>query len=307
MGKVLVTGGAGFVGSHLTNALETVGRDVIILDNLSTGDVDNLHGTSAELVVGSVEDAALVEKCAQNCDTIFHLAALVSVPISFEEPELCSAINIGGTENVLHVAERLKIKKVIYMSSASVYGSNPILPQREDDTPAPESPYAKSKLESEWMCNDWSERTNGYAVSVRLFNGFGHRQRADSQYGAVIPRFLKTALDKKPITIFGNGEQTRDFIFIDDVVQALLRFMDCDFSGIVNLACGQETSILQLANMTREILKTDIPIVFKDKRKGDVHRSVADVSRLKKLGFQARFEIYKGIKITLDAMRNGCG
>ncbi len=305
MSKVLVTGGAGFLGSHLVRALEQKEMDVVVLDDLSTGFMENLSGTGAKFIRGTVENADIVRKSADGCDVIFHLAALVSVPMSQKYPEKCLSINVGGTKNILASAEKLGIRKIVFISSASVYGSQPNLPQRESDAVIPESPYAETKLLSEKLCSEWSERTGGNAISIRLFNGFGPRQRADSQYGAVIPRFLAAAMNGKNIEIFGDGEQTRDFIFINDIVSALMFLMEKDFSGIVNLARGEKISINQLAELVQKIAGRRIPMEFKKSRSGEVRHSIADISKIKSLGFEPEISLQKGLEITLNAIQNG--
>lgn len=305
MGKILVTGGAGFLGSNLVNALECAGQSVVVLDDLSTGYRENLASANAELVVGSVEDAELVKSCAKECDAIFHLAALVSVPMSYQNPDKCRSVNVGGTINVLSAAEKMSVGKVIFISSASVYGAEPSLPQREDDEPNPKSPYAKSKLESELLCEQWAKKTGGSAISVRLFNGFGPRQRSDSQYGAVIPMFISAAMQNKPLQIHGSGEQTRDFIFIKDAVRALLMLLETDFSGVINVAGGREISIIKLAHIVKSLAGNNIPFEFCSRRAGDVERSCADISKLMELGFRTEYSLKRGIEITIEALKNG--
>jgi len=300
--KILVTGGAGFLGSHLVYALERENFDVVVLDDLSTGFLKNISQTRAHFIEGTVENENIVRKSAEGCGAIFHLAAMVSVPLSIENPRKCFSVNVNGTKNVIMAAEKNGIEKIVFVSSASVYGSVPKIPQREDDETFPESPYAESKLRSEEMLSEWSKRTGGTAVSVRLFNGFGPRQRGDSQYSAVIPRFLSAALDGKPIEIFGDGEQTRDFIFVDDIVNALLFLMKSNFSGVVNLARGEGISILQLAEVVREIAGREIPVEFKKSRKGEVRHSVADISKLKSIGYQPEISLKEGLKITLNSL-----
>ena len=298
MRKILVTGGAGFIGSHLISVFEKDGYTVTVLDDFSTGKWENLSHTNAVVVDGSVENYSLVEKAAQRCDAIFHLAALVSVPKSIENPELCKSVNEGGTENILNVAEKSGIGYVAFMSSASVYGLNPKIPQSENDPTEPDNPYAQSKVFGETACYKWAERTGGKAACVRLFNSFGPRQNVESRYGAVVSSFFDALIRGRNLHIFGDGMQMRDFIFIHDVVHALVFLMEKNYSGVINLACGKKNTILELARSIKSLSENNIDIVFEEPRKSDIKYSIADVSRLKKLGFHPGYTLMEGLRTT---------
>ncbi len=290
------------MGSHLVRELEAEGVEVVVLDDLSSGRSENLSGTKSRLVVGSVEDDELLLECSAGCDTVFHLAAVASVPEAEENPARCRRVNVEGTEKVLAAAERNGVERVVFFSSAAVYGEPAELPLKETSPTNAISVYAESKLAGEGMCLSWSERTGGQTVVARIFNGFGPRQRADTSYAAVVSRFLTAALSGKPLPIFGTGKQTRDFIFAKDVAKAVLHAAESGFCGVVNIASGKETSVLQLAQAVMSVAGEELELKFLPPRKGDIARSVADISLLRSLGFEPRTPLLEGLRVTFEAL-----
>ncbi|WP_457755074.1 SDR family oxidoreductase [Thermovibrio ammonificans] len=302
--SVLVTGGAGFIGSHLVEALLSQGREVVVLDDLSTGKLSNLPDSSSlEFVKGSVTDEELVRRLFEefNFSSVFHLAAVASVQRSVEEPLYCHKVNCDGTLYLLQSAVSRGVKRFIFASSAAVYGDLPQLPKREDMPVSPLTPYAVDKYASErYVVNSF--RLYGLeGVALRFFNVFGERQDPSSPYSGVISIFIdrvKRYLTGEPVTvdIFGDGRQTRDFIYVKDVVSALLIAEDRGVPGeVYNVGTGQETSLLELLDYIRDIVGTLPEIRFLPERPGDIKRSVADVSKLEKLGFSPRFSVKEGL------------
>lgn len=289
--KYLITGGAGFIGSHLAEALIHQGHDVRILDNLSTGHYENLSpiATHIEFIEGDIRNEETCLQAAQNCDGIFHQAALVSVVDSIERPRDNHDINLTGTMNVLEAARENKCRRVVYASSAAIYGNNPVLPKTEVMLPEPLSPYGSVKIGGEHYLQAYAQQYGIDCVALRYFNVYGPRQDPRSMYSGVISKFIDCAKRGLIPTIFGDGLQTRDFIFVEDVVQANIKamsvavkfpFLNC------NVATGIETSLLDVVRALQEINKDFADPIFKSDRPGDIRHSLADISRAREyLGF----------------------
>ncbi|MFQ6106373.1 MAG: SDR family oxidoreductase [Thermoplasmata archaeon] len=305
--KVLVTGGAGFIGSHVTERL-CPSNDVMVLDDLSTGSRDNLSalGGDVDFFEGDIRDTEILEDALHSTDLVFHCAAQVSVERSVESPVETDQINVEGTVNLLDRCRKTDVERLIFVSSSSVYGSNPELPKKEEMQPRPESPYAVSKMMGEQYCRLFNELYGLPCVVLRCFNVYGPRQQASSPYASVIPRFISAILHEQKPTVFGDGEQTRDFVFVDDVTDALLRAAEVKNARgeIINIASGEPTSILDLLEVLGQIFGRDIDPVFEDHRPGDVRHSVADITKAKELlGFTPRIHLANGLQRTVDHLR----
>jgi len=307
MTRALVTGGGGFIGSHLAEALLKKGHEVRVLDNFSTGKRENLtfgnHTSSLEIVDGDIRDLALCQKAMEGVDFVFHQAALPSVQRSVEDPLGSHSVNVGGTLNVLLAARDAKVKRVMYASSSSIYGDTPTLPKREDMSPTPLSPYALQKYTGEQYCRLFSQLYGLETVSLRYFNIFGPRQDPNSVYSAVIPRFIDALLHRRSPIVYGDGEQSRDFTYIDNVVQANVLAMSAErLQGeVVNIACGQRISLNQLLGFLKQWIPSERPAVYEEARSGDVRHSLADISRAKeRLRYEPAAGIEMGLKRTVE-------
>lgn len=298
MKKYLITGGAGFIGSHIAEHLSKEGHDVTILDSLRTGFKKNLDGLNVSFFDGDIRDENLVEKIADNCNAIFHLAALVSVPESLLKTSECIDINTIGTINILNAARKISKGKVILSSSAANYGDNPVLPKVETMFPEPMTPYAITKLDGEYYLKMFFNQYGLETVSLRYFNVFGPRQNPKSAYAAAVPIFITKALKNEPITIYGDGFQTRDFIYVKDVVRANI-LASQKGNETYNVALGQSTSILELAEKIVDITNSKSEIQFLEERPGDIKHSKADTSKFKQLGFQPQYTLDQGLSETI--------
>ena len=301
--KVIVTGGAGFIGSHLTERLVEQGYQVIILDNLATGKKENIKELIAknavEFVQGSVTDLPLLKELFQGARYIFHLAALPSVPRSIENPLDCHQVNVTGTLNVLLAARENGARKVIYASSSSVYGDTPTLPKEEGMFPHPLSPYAAAKLAGEYYCQVFNEAYKLPTVCLRYFNVYGPRQDANSQYAAVIPRFIKGVHEGNSPLIFGDGEQTRDFTFVKDAVEATFLAAESNARGVFNIAGGQSITINELTELIIKLVGNKVKPVYQEPRPGDVRHSLADISRARAFGYEPKYSLEVGLGETV--------
>jgi len=302
MEKVVVTGGAGFIGSHLAEELARRGYRVIILDDLTTGRMENIERLTkqdnAQFTQGSITSFSLLKELFQGAAYVFHQAALPSVPRSVKDPLATNEVNITGTLNVLLAARDNKVRKVIYASSSSVYGATPTLPKREDMVPRPQSPYAVSKLAGEYYCQAFQEVYGLATVCLRYFNVYGPRQNPDSQYAAVIPRFIKSAAEDSPLTIFDDGEQTRDFTFIADVVAANILAAESSASGVFNIGRGKSTTINELAGLVIKFAGNNVKPIHQESREGDIRDSLADISKAKAFGYEPTYNLEEGLEET---------
>jgi UDP-glucose 4-epimerase len=301
--KVLITGGAGFIGSHLAEYFSGQ-AEVWVLDDLRTGKAANLDGLDVHFVRGSVRDETLVAELMKGTDYVFHMAAMVSVPESMEQPVACVDINCAGTVNVLQAAARAGVRKLCFSSSSAVYGDDPEQPKREQMAPQPRSPYAVSKLSGEYYCKMYTENGDLPAVSLRYFNVFGPRQDPNSPYAAAVPALVTRALKGQPIRIYGDGEQTRDFVFVKDVVAANVHFaLHTDAVGVYNVARGNSMTINQLAGEIVTVTGATVPIEHTAERPGDVKHSSASVERLAAAGFTASTGFGTALQQTIEYFR----
>lgn len=305
--RVLITGGAGFIGSHL--AAHFQGRAAVrVLDNLRTGDRANLAGLDVEFIEGSITDRAVVQRAVAGVDYVFHLAALVSVPESVERPHECVELNVHGLLNVLEAAADAGVRKLCFSSSAAVYGDNPVVPKREDMLPEPKSPYAVTKLDGEYYCRQFTEAGRLETVALRFFNVFGPRQNPAGAYAAAVPIFIQQALAGEPLTIHGDGGQTRDFIFVEDIVAAnVFAVTTPGLTGVFNAGYGGQVTILELAQRIIALAASRSPIVHAPPRKGDVRHSRASVDRLRAAGFSPAGSLERGLRLTVEAFRARLG
>ncbi|MEM2899825.1 MAG: SDR family oxidoreductase [Thermoplasmata archaeon] len=304
--RVCITGGAGFIGSNLAEVLSK-NNEVIVLDNLSTGKKENLSGLDVNFIKGDILDAKVLKKAFKDVDYVFHQAAVPSVPRSIAEPITSNMNNLDGTLNVLIAARDANVKRLVFASSSSVYGDTPTLPKIETMLPMPLSPYAVTKLASEYYCKVFWTVYGLSTVSLRYFNVYGPRQDPTSQYAAVIPKFISFAFLNKPLTIFGDGTQTRDFSYVKDVVKAniLAALSDKADGEVINIASGRAITLNELAKLIIEKTGKDCKIEYLPVRKGDILHSLADLSKAKKLlGYVPDYTIEKGIEETVESMKN---
>ncbi|MDP3105692.1 MAG: SDR family oxidoreductase [Candidatus Methanoperedens sp.] len=306
--RVMVTGGAGFIGSNLAEELARE-NEVVILDDLSTGRMENikelLKKENVRFIRGSITDLELLQKSFNCIDYVFHQAALASVPRSIQNPIGSNEANITGTLNVLTASRDCGIKKVIYASSSSVYGDTPTLPKKEDMPVNPLSPYAVTKATGEFYCNVFQDIYGLQTVSLRYFNVFGPRQDPNSQYAAVIPKFINAILNDESPVIYGDGEQSRDFTFIKHVVDANIKACESDKIGVFNMACGRRITINQLVDMINEILGKNIEPVYQEPRPGDIKHSLADISRARTFGYEPESDFKEELRETIRWFSNG--
>ena len=307
MGICLVTGGAGFIGSHIAERLVREGHEVRVLDGLATGKRENIAGIAGRVtfIEGDLRDAAAVKEAVRGAEVVFHEAALGSVPRSLDDPATTNAVNVTGTLNVLIAAKDAKVRRVVYASSSSVYGPSKEFPQREDHPTRPVSPYAVSKLAGENYAVAFAKSLGLETVALRYFNVFGPRQDPASIYAAVIPRFITALREGRPLTIHGDGEQSRDFTYVENVVSAnLLAARAEGVSGeVFNIACGGSLSVNTLARKLCAILGKEFKADYGPARPGDVRRSCADISKARRLlGYEPRVGFEEGLKRTVDAL-----
>ncbi len=308
--SVLVTGGAGFIGSHLTERLVLLGARVRVLDDFSTGKRENIAHLldRIELLEGSLTDPQTVRQAVEGVEVIFHQGAIPSVVRSVEDPLTTHQVNATGTLLLLLAARDAKVKRVVFASSSSVYGDTLTLPKREDMPPSPQSPYALSKLIGEHLCRLFWNLYGLETVSLRYFNIFGPRQDPTSQYAAVIPRFITALLNGEPPTIYGDGEQTRDFTFVDNCVQAnLLAATAENVAGeVINVGSGKQTSVNELFRLIRQLVGADaIEPFYAPPRPGDVRHSLADITKAReKLGYEPRIPLEEGLRRTVEWFRS---
>jgi UDP-glucose 4-epimerase len=305
--QLLVTGGGGFIGSHLVERLVRDGHRVRVIDNFTTGHRRNLSGVidDVELVEGDLQSYERAHAAVRGCEIVFHEAAMPSVPRSVQDPLTSNAANVIGTLNVLLAARDSDVRRVVFASSSSVYGSVPDLPKREDLPTLPISPYAVAKLAGEGYCRSFTEVYGLETVALRYFNVFGARQDPASQYAAVIPNFITGALRGEAPTIFGDGEQSRDFTYVDNVVDATLRAAEvAEANGrMFNVSAGRPATVNELADTIARIMERDVERRFAPERPGDIRHSWADISAARDvLGYEPRVELEEGLRRTVDAL-----
>jgi len=302
--KCLVTGGAGFIGSHIVEALVERKAQVCVLDNFFSGNKKNLENVkeAIEIIEGDILDRKVVERVMKNVDTVFHQAALRSVPASFEDPSDYNNINIQGTLVLLEEAHRNRVKKFIYASSSSVYGENPSLPKKESDLTLPVSPYAVSKLAAEQYCQIFTKTYKLPTVSLRYFNVFGPRQPVNDGYSPVVPRFISCFLQNESPPVYGDGTQSRDFTYIENVVEANLLAMDKEHvTGVFNVGMGENHTLLDIIDLLNSFLKKKMKPSFLPPQKGDVKHTLASIELIQeKLGYRSLLSFKEGLKRTLE-------
>jgi UDP-glucose 4-epimerase len=302
--RMLITGGAGFIGSHLCEKCVKDGHTVLCLDNFVSGDLMNIRRLldfrNFKLMEGDIRDFDLLEKIMPDVDVVFHLAAISSVLKSIENPLATNETNVIGTLNVLLAARDSGVKKIIYASSTAVYGDTRTLPQKEEMMPNPQSPYAVTKLIGEHYCQVFQRAYGLPAISLRYFNVYGPKQDPNSDYAAVIPRFIKRVSEGKPPIIFGDGEQTRDFVFVSDVVRANILAAESDATGVFNIGQGRRVTINELAKLIIHIMNKDLGVIYKEARAGDIRHSLADISKARLSGYEPQYDLERGLKETIS-------
>ncbi len=304
--KVLVTGGAGFIGSHMVDRLVNDGYDVRIIDDLSTGRIDNIQSLLSagmvDFVKGDIRDASLVTKNVDDIDVVVHFAAVTSVPFSVKNPELTFDVNLLGTLNLIRACAQRDVGRFVFVSSCAVCGDPTSLPVREEHQTNPISPYAESKLIAERYCLGFQQRQLLRSVVLRFFNVYGPRQGMND-YSGVITRFIDRVRQKEPLSIYGDGSQTRDFVSVHDVVEAVLASMkSSDSEGeVFNVGSGKPTSINELAKTILELAGVDLEIQYEKARAGDIKDSYADISKAKKfLGYEPKVSLKDGLRVLLE-------
>ncbi len=311
--KTLVTGGAGFIGSHIVQTLLEQGRQVRVLDNFSTGKRENLAELKQrfadhqlEVMEGDIRDASAVDQAVRDVEVVFHEAAFVSVPQSMDEPQTCFDINISGTSQLFDAARRAGVRRAVVASSAAVYGESDALPLIEETPLQPKSPYAVSKRVDELYAELFTSSFGFEVVALRYFNVYGPRQRPDSMYAAAVPIFARRLLDNKPVTVFGDGGQTRDLINVRDIVRAnLVASEHPNAAGkIFNICTGIETRLLDLLDVMYELLPNAPKHEHAAPRAGDIYRSVGSPQKAADvMGFRAQVSLVDGLKEVIDWMR----
>lgn len=317
MAHCLVTGGAGFIGSHLAEGLLRAGHDVRVLDDFATGSMHNVQAVhqqleaegrsfSLETIEGSILEPTTLAEAMAGIDFVFHQAALPSVAFSLQDPFRCNRVNVEGTLCVLMAARDAGVKRVMYAGSSSAYGDSPTLPKHEDQPPNPLSPYAVAKLTGEHYCRVFNHVHGLETVVLRYFNVFGTRQNPNSQYAAVIPAFISGLLQDQPLRVYGDGHQSRDFTYVTNVVQGNMLAMTAPNAAgqVINLALGGRTSLLELIAHLEQISERQAQVELLPPRAGDVKHSQADITRAKDLlGFETAVEVEEGLARTLAYFR----
>ncbi|HCB01734.1 MAG TPA: LPS biosynthesis protein WbpP [Anaerolineae bacterium] len=305
--KYLITGGAGFIGSHIANTLLKSGKEVRIFDNFSSGKRENLQGLDVEIIEGDLRNDDDVNKATKNIDIIFHEAAFVSVPESMEKPQECLDVNVTGTSKLFEAARRSGVKRVVVASSAAVYGDSEAYPLSEDTPLKQLSPYAVSKRIDEMYAELFTNQFGLEVVALRYFNVYGPRQRPDSMYAAAVPIFIRRILDNKPITVYGDGGQTRDLVNVKDVVQAnLLASEHPNAPGqIFNVCTGVETKLLDLLDILYKIFPNAPKHVHAEPRAGDIYRSIGTPKKIMEtLGFKPQVSLADGLAEAVEVACN---
>lgn len=300
--KFVITGGAGFIGSNLAQALSQENQ-VVVVDDLSAGKLENLAGIDAQFLRGSITDLPFLRAAFEGADCVFHQAAIASVKKSVEDPLNTNEVGIDGTLKVLTAARDAGIRRVVMASSASVYGFSPELPKREDMMPDPRSPYAISKLAGEHYARVFQDLYGLETVALRYFNVFGPKQDPSSEYSGVISRFISALLKGEHPVIYGDGEQTRDYVYVVDVVKANILASRGSTTGVFNIACAQSTSLNVLAAKIGDILGIEVKPRYEAPRPADIRHSLADISKARSLGYIPDYSIEDGLKETIRWFR----
>lgn len=306
--KVVITGGAGFIGSHLAELLASRDYHITVLDDLSTGKMANieplLKKANVEFIPGSITDLPVLQRLFKGVHYVFHQAAIPSVPRSVKDPLSTNEVNITGTLNVLLAARDESVEKVIFASSSSVYGDTLILPKTEDMVPHPQSPYALTKLVGEYYCGIFHQIYGLPTICLRYFNVYGPRQDPNSPYAAVIPVFITRVSRGKTPIIYGDGEQARDFTFVKDVALANILAAESNTSGVFNIGRGERFTINQLAQLVIRLMGNNVKPVYEEPRAGDIRYSLADISKAKTFGYNPRYNLQEGLKETVRTSHN---
>ena len=303
--KILVTGGAGFIGSHIVELYQEKADEIRVLDNLRTGYRHNLDGLRHTFMDGSITDRELVKEAVKGVDYIFHLAALVSVPESVSKPRECVEINVNGLLNVLEEASAAGVKKLVFASSAAVYGDNPTVPKVESMIPEPKSPYAITKLDGEYYIGMFHREGMLETAAIRFFNVFGPRQDPKGAYAAAVPIFIEKAVRGEDITIFGDGDQTRDFIYVKDIAGALSFVAEKKgVTGVFNAGYGGQMTINDLAERVISAAGSSSRVLHAPERAGDVKHSRASADKLLAAGWQPNHDLKEGLATTLGFFRD---
>jgi nucleoside-diphosphate-sugar epimerase len=305
--RTLVTGGAGFIGSHIVEELLRDGKPVRVLDNFSSGKRTNLESFQGDLEIlqGDLRDSEILTAAVRDVDVIFHLAAFVSVPQSMVDPETCFAVNVNGTVSLFEAARKAGVRKIVTSSSTAVYGDTDRFPTDEGTSLCPLSPYALSKQVNELYARLYTQTFGLPVIALRYFNVYGPRQRPDSDYAAAIPIFIRRLVAGEPLTIFGDGKQSRDFIFVKDVVRANRLAADSEAAGeAYNICTGRETTLLDLMEELSELSPSQPRVEFKAPRAGDIYRSLGNPEKAaEQLGFRAEVSLANGLAQTVDWMK----
>jgi UDP-glucose 4-epimerase len=302
--KILITGGSGFIGSHIVEHYQDKAEEIRVLDNLRTGYRHNLDGLRHTFIEGSVTDRGLVRKAMEGIDFVFHLAALVSVPESMAKPGECVDINVHGLLNVLEEAAAAGVRKLVFASSAAVYGDNPTVPKVETMLPEPKSPYAITKLDGEYYLGMFQREGKLETAALRFFNVFGPRQDPKGAYAAAVPIFIEKAVRNEDVTIFGDGGQTRDFIYVKDIVGALAFAVETPgVTGVFNAGYGGQVTIEDLANGLVAAAGSSSKVLHAAERAGDVRHSRACADKLRAAGWIPQHTLEEGLAVTLDFFR----
>lgn len=309
MTKYMVTGGAGFIGSHIATALVDRGDEVTVFDNFSTGRHENLQHLDGrvDVVAGDLLDRDTLARAMEGTEVVYHQAALASVPRSVDDPVATHEACATGTLNVLDLARRVGVRRVVYAASSSAYGNQPYSSKRENDLPQPLSPYAAAKLTGEYYCQAFTETYGLETVGIRYFNVFGPRQDPNSEYSAVIPIFVTKMLTGERPTIYGDGRQSRDFTFIDNIVHGNLAAATAEgaVGRVMNVACGQQFTLLDLVGAINAVLGTSIEPNFAAARAGDVRASLADITLAERLlGYEVQVDFEEGLRRSIDYYRS---
>jgi len=302
--KILVTGGSGFIGSHIVEHYQDKADEIRVLDNLRTGYRKNLDGLKHVFIEGSITDREVVAKAVEGVDYVFHLAALVSVPESMAKPAECVDINVHGLLNVLEASAAAGVKKLVFASSAAIYGDNPTVPKLETMLPEPKSPYAITKLDGEYYLDLFNRERGLETAAIRFFNVFGPRQDPKGAYAAAVPIFIEKALKGEDITVYGDGEQTRDFIYVKDIVGALSFAVETPgVTGVFNAGYGGQMTINDLATKILAAAGSSSKVLHGPERAGDVKHSRSSADKLRNAGWQPKHSLDDALPTTLEFFR----